>query len=162
MTDKRKDLPCVVVRDLLPLYHDGVVSSDTSDLIEAHLECCESCRDELNSIRADDNIGKKLLEQGGDSYFNEFRDGVKALRRNGTIRGVLIAVAVVAVFIGGIAFLNNEDIVKVDPADLDIGNVCRYDFGADGGDRQYGRADHNGVASYELAGGRSCGCNLFL
>lgn len=150
MTDKRKDLPCVVVRDLLPLYHDGVVSSDTSDLIEEHLECCESCRDELNSIRADDNIGKKLLEQGGDSYFNEFRDGVKALRRNGTIRGVLIAVAVVAVFIGGIAFLNNEDIVKVDPADLDIGNVCRYDFGADGGDGLFFTYQMNWDGGYSI------------
>ena len=48
MTDKRKDLPCTVVKDLLPLYHDGVVSSDTSDLIETHLEGCENCRYELN------------------------------------------------------------------------------------------------------------------
>ena len=30
MIDKRKDLPCAVVKDLLPLYHDGVVSGDTS------------------------------------------------------------------------------------------------------------------------------------
>ena len=54
MIDKRKDLPCAVVKDLLPLYHDGVVSGDTSGLIEAHLEDCESCRNELNSIRNDE------------------------------------------------------------------------------------------------------------
>ena len=49
MIDKRKDLPCAVVKDLLPLYHDGVVNSDTRDLIEAHLEGCESCRNELET-----------------------------------------------------------------------------------------------------------------
>ena len=93
MTDKRKDLPCAVVRDLLPLYHDGVVSSDTSDLIEAHLEDCESCRNELNSIRSDEIIEGNLIEQDKDFYFKEFRDGVRTLRRNGTIRGVLIAMS---------------------------------------------------------------------
>ena len=66
MTDKRKDLPCTVVKDLLPLYHDGVVSSDTSDLIEAHLEGCENCRNELNSIHCDETIEGNLIEQGAN------------------------------------------------------------------------------------------------
>ena len=134
MTDKRKDLPCAVVRDLLPLYHDGVVSSDTSDLIETHLEGCENCRYELNSIRSDEKIEGNLIEQDKDFYFKEFRDGVRTLRRNGTIRGVLIALAVVVVFFGGIQFLNTADIIKVDPADLNIDDVCRYDLGTDGGE----------------------------
>ena len=134
MTDKRKDLPCAVVRDLLPLYHDGVVSSDTSDLIETHLEGCENCRYELNSIRSDEKIEGNLIEQDKDFYFKEFRDGVRTLRRNGTIRGVLIALAVVAVFVGGLQFLNTADIIKVDPADLNIDDVCRYDLGTDGGE----------------------------
>ena len=134
MTDKRKDLPCAVVRDLLPLYHDGVVSSDTSDLIETHLEGCENCRYELNSIRSDEKIEGNLIEQDKDFYFKEFRDGVRTLRRNGTIRGVLIALAVVAVFVGGLQFLNTADIINVDPADLNIDDVCRYDLGTDGGE----------------------------
>ena len=134
MTDKRKDLPCAVVRDLLPLYHDGVVSSDTSDLIETHLEGCENCRYELNSIRSDETIEGNLIEQDKNASFKEFRDGVSALRRNGTIRGVLIALAVVVVFFGGLQFLNTADIIKVDPADLNIDDVCRYDLGTDGGE----------------------------
>ena len=134
MIDKRKDLPCAVVKDLLPLYHDGVVSGDTSGLIEAHLEDCESCRNELNSIRNDEKLEENLIEQDKDSYFREFRDGVRTLRRNGTIRGVLIALAVVAVFVGGLQFLNTADIIKVDPADLNIDDVCRYDLGTDGGE----------------------------
>ena len=114
--------------------NDGVVSGDTSGLIEAHLEDCESCRNELNSIRNDEKLEENLIEQDKDFYFKEFRDGVRTLRRNGTIRGVLIALAVVAVFVGGLQFLNTADIIKVDPADLNIDDVCRYDLGTDGGE----------------------------
>ena len=42
--------------------------------------------------------------------------------------------AVVAVFVGGLQFLNTADIIKVDPADLNIDDVCRYDLGTDGGE----------------------------
>ncbi len=37
--------PCDVVRDLLPLYQDGVCSAESRKLVEAHLAECESCRD---------------------------------------------------------------------------------------------------------------------
>ena len=133
MIDKRKDLPCAVVKDLLPLYHDGVVNSDTRDLIEAHLEGCESCRNELDSIHYDENIEVNLIEQENAS-FKEFRDGVKALRRNGTIKGLLIAFAALACCFGMLVFLNNESIVKINPSDLKIEDVCRYDLGENGGE----------------------------
>ena len=134
MIDKRKDLPCAVVRDLLPLYHDGVVSSDTSDLIEAHLEGCENCRNELNSIHCDETIEGNLIEQDKNAYFKEFRDGVKSLRRNGTIRGLIIAAVAMVTFLGGIAFLSNETVIKIGPDDLQIDDVCRCNLGANGGD----------------------------
>ena len=38
---------CGVVRDLLPLYADGVCSSQSSDLVEKHIAECESCAEEL-------------------------------------------------------------------------------------------------------------------
>ena len=76
MTDNRKNLPCTVVRDLLPLYHDGVVSSGTGELIEEHLEGCESCRNELNGIRVEETIEGNLIEQDKSSSITEFRHGV--------------------------------------------------------------------------------------
>ena len=132
MTDNRKKLPCAVVRDLLPLYHDGVVSSDTGELIEEHLGNCESCRNELNSIRDEETIERNIIEQDKSSSFKEFRNGVRVLRRNGTIRGLLIALVALACFIGMLVFLNNEDIVEIDPSDLKIEDVYRYDLGENG------------------------------
>ena len=37
-------LDCAIVRDLLSLYHDQVVSDTTKAAVESHLEGCESCR----------------------------------------------------------------------------------------------------------------------
>ncbi len=38
---------CGVVRDLLPLYADGVCSEQSSELVEKHIAHCESCSEEL-------------------------------------------------------------------------------------------------------------------
>ena len=34
---------CNVIQDILPLYIDDVVSDDTKELVEEHLQNCEIC-----------------------------------------------------------------------------------------------------------------------
>ena len=46
-----KEISCNIIRDLLPLYVDGVVSDDTSELVESHLAECEECRKEAERIK---------------------------------------------------------------------------------------------------------------
>lgn len=41
------DISCAVIRDLLPLYHDGVCSEDSCRLVEEHLQNCPACAAEL-------------------------------------------------------------------------------------------------------------------
>lgn len=50
-------LECDVVMDLLPLYHDDVVSTQSKLYITEHLEECPNCQKELEKIR------KELPEQ---------------------------------------------------------------------------------------------------
>ena len=38
-----KEVNCNIIRDILPLYVDEVVSDDTKELVEEHLEGCEEC-----------------------------------------------------------------------------------------------------------------------
>ena len=42
-----------VIRDLLPLYHDGVCSSESKALVEQHLKNCLSCKKELETMDAE-------------------------------------------------------------------------------------------------------------
>lgn len=41
---------CKIVEDLLPLYHDGVCSEESKQLVEEHLSQCEQCRSLLHKI----------------------------------------------------------------------------------------------------------------
>lgn len=40
-------ISCIVIRDLLPLYHDNVCSEESRELIEEHIKNCEDCKTEL-------------------------------------------------------------------------------------------------------------------
>ena len=44
------NLPCAVVRDLLPLYAEKMTEPETQKLMEEHLESCPDCREELSQI----------------------------------------------------------------------------------------------------------------
>lgn len=43
-------LPCNVIEDLLPLYHDSVCSRESRVLVEEHIEECKTCRAMLNAL----------------------------------------------------------------------------------------------------------------
>ncbi len=45
------ELPCEVVRDLLPSYVDGLTSETTNELVEGHVETCAPCRAALDAMR---------------------------------------------------------------------------------------------------------------
>ena len=47
-------ISCDVIRDLLPLYVDEVLSNDSKTLVDEHIEQCESCRDELKKLSGDE------------------------------------------------------------------------------------------------------------
>ncbi|MBE7003320.1 MAG: DUF4825 domain-containing protein [Ruminococcaceae bacterium] len=49
---KMNDLPCEVVRDLLPSYVDGLTSEATNRLVDGHIETCAPCRAALDAMRA--------------------------------------------------------------------------------------------------------------
>ena len=55
-------LPCKVVEDLLPIYHDEVCSEETKEIVEEHLSCCDSCKQKLKFIEEDINIPKQDSE----------------------------------------------------------------------------------------------------
>lgn len=46
------NISCEVIKDLLPLYHDGICSNDSKALVEQHLAQCSDCTAELNAMDA--------------------------------------------------------------------------------------------------------------
>lgn len=44
------NLQCEIVKDLLPLYHDDVVSTVTKNAVKDHLDTCKSCEEEYKAL----------------------------------------------------------------------------------------------------------------
>ena len=42
---------CDIVRDLLPLYQEGMLSPDSVEFVEGHLKTCPDCRAERELLR---------------------------------------------------------------------------------------------------------------
>ena len=46
-------IACEMIKDLLPLYHDGVCSAPSRLAVEEHLATCENCTAELEAMKTD-------------------------------------------------------------------------------------------------------------
>ena len=40
-------ISCEIIKDLLPLYQDGICSDESRKLIEEHLQSCDECKEIL-------------------------------------------------------------------------------------------------------------------
>lgn len=47
----KNDLPCAVVRDLLPSYVEGLTEPETNEAVKAHLEGCADCSNRYDSMK---------------------------------------------------------------------------------------------------------------
>ena len=83
------NIPCNVVNDLLPLYHDGVCSPETAVLIEEHLRGCEGCREEYHKLQA--------APQPAVSSAREAKRALELKKIRRVMRRKRIAIAAVAV-----------------------------------------------------------------
>ena len=45
-----KNINCNIIKDILPLYVDGVVSDDTKEVVKEHLIACEECNKEFKLL----------------------------------------------------------------------------------------------------------------
>lgn len=86
---------CEIIKDLLPLYHDGVCSNDSKTMVEEHLAYCDSCKAELRAM--DEELSLNHAEQN----LNE-AEAVKKLSmrwkkgmNKSLLKGILITIVTV-------------------------------------------------------------------
>ena len=65
-----KFLPCELVQDLLPLYHDGVCSDTSRKLVDSHLETCEKCTQGLKGMAEDIELPKLHADEAFQDIHN--------------------------------------------------------------------------------------------
>ena len=89
---------CKIIEDLLPLYHDGVCSEESKQMVEEHLSQCEECRNLLKKI-----VGEvvSLAKEGDVKLLGGISKAVRKGRRKALITGISITLTAVLLLFAG-------------------------------------------------------------
>lgn len=123
-----KKISCNIIRDILPLYLDDVVSDETKQMVEDHLQSCASCREEAASLKKD-----VILPASKSQRFAEARV-IKRIKnkilRKKVIIVVVTAVAVLASAVGAYALLTlPRSVIPYGESGISVSRVVLGDSG---------------------------------
>lgn len=115
-------LPCYLVRDLLPLYHDNLCAPDTAKDVSKHLETCEDCRTALLAL--------DMPDDASPTYEEEALQRAQALQllhrrllRSRMLTAIVSALAVLLLLVAGAYFTHayfSTRYLDADPAALQV------------------------------------------
>jgi len=97
------DVTCGLVRDLLPLYADRVLSEEGNSLVEVHLPECPPCACELEALRAPVAPAKKKTA----------RQSLKSTRRKIAAALAVFALLVSAVLMAGFKIMRFDNLQPI-------------------------------------------------
>lgn len=86
-------IPCEIIRDLLPLYHDGVCSDESGAAVSEHLQTCGDCRAELRRMDGAPDVTPAAPAEGEAA--KAAASAWKRGKKRAFVRGVLIAAAAI-------------------------------------------------------------------
>lgn len=120
---------CGLIKDLMPLYHDGVCSEDSAAAVEEHLACCEACKDAYQALLRSDGVEPQAPPNLEPPALGE---SLKRVKRRSVWKTVIACVLAVVVLGTGVTsvglWLTHDTIVM--PADI-IGQVTLEDMERD-------------------------------
>lgn len=113
-------LNCEIVRDLLPLYHDKVVSEATETAVSAHLSDCADCAMEFLKLKAE------LPEEKETAPKKKFADLLRTRRKYRILTMVTAVILLCGLLLGGF-FLQAQLPVVPFHDDVVIERIYRYE-----------------------------------
>ncbi len=97
--------PCGIIRDLLPLYIDGVCGSDSAAAVENHLRECEGCRRLYGEMRSETCLDGRAANESEDVNMEESLKKVKGKINRKIMTAVICAAAAAVIFAVGYSAL---------------------------------------------------------
>lgn len=89
-------LPCYLVRELLPLYHDKVLGEQAAADVKEHLDTCADCRAALDALDAGTGAEQALAAEQQQTEAAALRKVKSVLRKKQWVPAVAVAVAIFA------------------------------------------------------------------
>lgn len=99
-------ISCNIIQDLLPLYVDRMLSVDSCQLVEKHLEKCDACKSILEELQQEPDFTvqtaqRKIIEEDAVAAFKRVQ---RTIWRKRVLTAVLSAACVLAVVRAGYYF----------------------------------------------------------
>ncbi|WP_311480920.1 zf-HC2 domain-containing protein [uncultured Anaerococcus sp.] len=107
---------CDVVKDLMPLYIDDVLSENSKIFVKDHIDSCEACRKYYEKLTSEVKIPVSRETRKYDLKPMEY---LKANLSRKIIKRVLAVVFVVGFLVGGFVFANQYE-MPVDPSRVEF------------------------------------------
>ena len=92
---------CNIIRDILPLYVENMVSEDTSEFVKEHLESCPACRAELEKLKVTDVIESAVSDAENDDEKRLKAFAGKINRKRHIVISAFAAVLLLTFLLGG-------------------------------------------------------------
>ena len=119
---------CHIIRDMLPLYLDGMLSEDSVGFVEEHLQGCGACREELEKLKAPDDFPRETPERDAAAL----KTMKRKWNRRVVLLGILLAAAVLAALAGSFFAHHWIGTAREDDAEALAKRAERYLKTADG------------------------------
>lgn len=90
------EITCEVVKDLLPLYVDDVLSNDSRNIVEEHLKTCKECTDLCKTLKSNDGF---ILEKNENDKAAMKKIKTK-IKKKTIVTALVSALCIAAIAIG--------------------------------------------------------------
>ena len=118
-------LPCRVIEDLLPLYHDQVCSPESGAMVEEHLKECDRCSKLLSELQED----AKSATIHEAAPLKAIGAAWKKSKKRSFLKGTLIAVLLCAVLFGAYYGLTQWKCIPVSADVLEVTELSQLSNG---------------------------------
>ncbi|WP_153723337.1 zf-HC2 domain-containing protein [Sporosarcina cascadiensis] len=124
-------MSCEIIKDILPLYYDGVCSDDSKKMVEEHMLNCDHCKCELDRMQDEIKVPKSEIQK----YRNEgevIRNITNAWKRTKVksfIRGIIITIILFSLITLGYNRLFHWNITKVPTSVVEVTQVSELTDG---------------------------------
>lgn len=113
---------CSIVRDILPLYLEDMVSDETGTFVKEHLKDCPECTAELEALKAGSKM-EKVSNEMGDSLDAEVMKCMKAARKKFRKKAYRVAAVIAGIFITVCVLLHFFPVYRmIDIGPMTMGN----------------------------------------
>ena len=114
---------CSIVRDILPLYLENMVSNETGTFVKEHLKDCPECTAELEALKAGPKV-EKIGSEMRDSLEVEVMKSMKATRKKFRKKAYRVAAIIAGIFIIVCVLLHFFPVYRI----VDIGSMTTGNY----------------------------------